>query len=131
MIVGLVLMATLCLWGMVRGLAVRSNFDPIAGTYYVSRMVGDPMWPGWRTYAMSAFRFIASFQGGYQALYRTDMTATSLFAAVMFLPQMLFAVAIGGIALFCAWFLELLARLIPSRAISARRMRRPGAISKG
>jgi hypothetical protein len=102
-IAGLTLMAGLCAWGMFHDRKITSRFDPSLGKRVViSPSPGAPMWPGWPSYRRFAYQTIVSFPGGRDLMDRYDLTALSVFAVVMFPPQLLVALVTGLMALLIA-----------------------------
>ncbi len=112
-IAGLIVTAGLCGWGMFHGRKTTSRFDPSLGKrVVVSPSPGAPMWPGWPSYRRFAYQTIVSFPGGRALMDRYDLTALSVFAVVMFLPQFLVALVTGLLALLIALALRIL-RICP------------------
>jgi hypothetical protein len=117
---GLFLAATLCFWGMARGLKPRPEYDPRIGRTVVVPIPGEPMWPGWPSYRDYAHHFI--LRHNPDILNRSDWGAICVMGLVFFTPQLLVALASGLLTLFVACAFLICARIKPSRAISGRRM---------
>jgi hypothetical protein len=101
-IAGLIVTAGLCLSGMFHDRVRTSHFDPSVGKNVFSWAPGAPLWPGWPSYRRYAYQTILSFPWGRPLMDRYDLTALSVFAVVMFLPQFLVALVTGLLALLIA-----------------------------
>jgi hypothetical protein len=96
------LAAGLCAWGLFHGRRTP-YFDPVLGKNVVGWTAGDPMWPGWPSYRRFAYQIIVSFPLGRALMDRYDLSSMSVFAVVMFVPQFVFALAGGLLAMFIVW----------------------------
>jgi hypothetical protein len=110
-IAGLLVVATLFLWGMYQGRLSRSRFDPELGQTIVRWRPGTPLWPGWPAYRSYAYQIILRLPHGPDILNSYDATSLSIVAVVFFLPQLLAATAGGLLALFIAWVFQMAIRL--------------------
>jgi hypothetical protein len=100
----MLVVATLCLWGMVQGRSTKPSFNPMLGKYERGTLPGAPLWPGWISYRRYAYETILRFPNGRAILYGDGMTLISMpiLAAVFFLPQLLLSLAGGLVAMFIA-----------------------------